>query len=109
MDSVHFIRLKEMVYCKGLVVLTLKAINVTRPCRYRSVVRTFCSEVIPCQMHQVSGAVVELLGCGNHVDALIQDLTRFILEESVLTHSNQDMDPNCSLLRVLTFLLMMEG
>ena len=47
---------------------------------------TFGSKVIPGQPHEVLGAVAELLGCGNHVEALIQEIARFILGEPVLAH-----------------------
>ena len=57
-------------------------------------------EVIPCQPHKLSGAVAELLGCGDHVDALIQELARFVLGDPVLYHGKQDLDLHHYLLRV---------
>ena len=100
MYPVHGIRPKETVSCKGLVILTLEAINVTRPCRDRSVEGTFRSKVIPGQPHEVLGAVSEILGRGYHVDVLIQELARFFLGELVLAHGEQDLDSHRSLLRV---------
>ena len=97
---VHNVHPKEMVLCEGLFVLTLKAINVMRPCGHCSGEVTFCSEVIPSQPHKVSGAVAELLIHGDHIDALIQELARFVPGESVLAHGEQDLDSHCSLMRV---------
>ena len=72
---------KDTVSCKGLVVLTLEAINLTRLCCHRSGEGTFRSKVIPVQPHKVSGDVVDLLGHGNQIDVLIQELARFVLGE----------------------------
>ena len=83
---VHDVRPEETVSCKVLVVLTLKAINVTRTCCHRSQEGNFCSKVIPVHPHTFLGAVSELLGFGDHVDVLIQELARFFLGESVLDH-----------------------
>ena len=35
-DTIHNVRPKETVSCEGLVIFTLKEINVTRPCYHRS-------------------------------------------------------------------------
>ena len=40
---------------------------------------------------QILCAVAELLGRGDHVDDLVQDLARFFLGESVLAHGEQDL------------------
>ena len=70
-DPIHNVRPKETVSCEFFVVLTLEAINVTRPCRHLYQEGIFLSKVIPNQSHKVSGAVADLLGCGNHVYMLI--------------------------------------
>ena len=56
--------------------------------------------VISGQPHKFSGTVAELLGRGDHVDALIQELAHFFLGESVLDHGDHDLDSHCSLLSV---------
>ena len=89
-----------MVSCKGLVLFTLKAINVTRTCRHCSQEETFCSEVILGQPQNVLGTLAELLGRGNHVDTLIQELDHFVLGDPVLDHDEQDLDLYRSLLHV---------
>ena len=97
------VRHKETVSCEGLFVLTLEAINVTRPCHHHSRGGTFLYKVIPDHPHRVSGSVAGLLVCGDHVDALIQELAHFVLGESVLAHGEQDLDSYCSLLRFLQY------
>ena len=84
----HNVRPKEMVSCEGLVLLTLEAINMTRPCRHHSQQGAFRSEVIPGQPHIFSGAVAGILSHGYHVDALIQELARFVFGKLVLAHGN---------------------
>ena len=96
----RFFRPKDIVFFEGLFVLMLKAISVTRPCGHCSGKGTFRSEVIPVQPHEVSGAVAELLGHGDHVYALIQELARFVPGELVLAQREQDVDSHCYLLRV---------
>ena len=100
MYPVHNVRPKEAVSCEGLVILTLEAINVMRPCCYCSGEGTFRSEVIPGHTHEVLGAVVDFMGLGDHVDVLIQEISRFVLGYSVLAHGEQDLDSHCSLLHV---------
>ena len=46
------------------------------------------------------GAVVDFMGLGDHVDVLIQEISRFVLGYSVLAHGEQDLDSHCSLLHV---------
>ena len=99
-DLIHDVLPKETVSCKGLFVLILKAINVTSPCNHLYQEGNFRSEVISGYLHKVSGDVTKLLGRGDYVDVLIQELTRFVLGEPVLAHGDQDLDSNCSLLRV---------
>ena len=106
---VNDVRPKETVYCKGFVILTLEAINVMRSCRHCSGEGTFRTEVITGQPHGVSGDEAELLGCGNHVDALIQEIAQFVLGELVLSHGNQDLDSHCSLLHVHRYRLCRRG
>ena len=99
-DPIHNFYPEETVYCEGLVVLKLKAINVMRPCHHCSREGTFRSEVFPGQPQKVTGDSAELLGCGDHVDALIQDLSQFVLGETVLAHGEQDLESHRYLLRV---------
>ena len=101
MYPVHYVRPEETVSCEGFVVLTLEEINATMPCCHRYGEGKFRYKVIPGQPHEVSGAVAELLGYGNHVDALIQELAHLVLGESVLAHGKQDMYYHGALLRVL--------
>ena len=91
---VHYVRPEYTMYCKGLVVLTLEAINVVSQCRHCSGEGTFYSKVIHVQPHKFSVAVAELLGCGNQVGALIQELACFVIGESVLAHGEQYLDPH---------------
>ena len=105
MYPVHGVHPKETVSCEGLVILMLETINVMRPWRHHSREGTFRSKVMPGQLHKVSGAVAELLGCGNHVDALIQELAHLVLGESVLAHGDQDRYPHHSLLRICWYCL----
>ena len=100
MYPVHDGSPKDTVSCEGLFVLKPKEINVTRPCCHCSVEGNFRSEVIPGQLHKILGTVAELLGCGHHMDAMIQELNQFFLGELVLFHGKQDLYYNCSLLRV---------
>ena len=44
--------------------------------------------------------MAELLVHGNHMDMLIQELTRFVLGYRVLAHDEQDLDSHFSLLHV---------
>ena len=97
-DYIQYVCTKYMVSCQFLVILTLKEINMTRPCYHRSVEGPFRSEVVPYQLHKYFCDVAELLGCGNHLDALIQYLSQLVLVELVLAHGQQDLDPHFSLL-----------
>ena len=99
-DLIHDACPEETVSCKGLVVLTIEATYVTRPSRHSSQEGTFRSKVIPGQPHEVTGAVAELLGRGNHVETLIQELARFFLGEPVLAHGEQDLESHRSILHV---------
>jgi len=77
-----------MMSYEGLVLLTLEAINMTRPCCHHSQEGAFRSKVIPGQPHIFSVAVAEILSHGYHVEALIQELARFVFGESVLAHGD---------------------
>ena len=99
-DSVHYVCTKDMVSCEGFVILTLEAINMMRLCCHCYGEGPLCTKLVHSNLHKVSCAVVDLLGCGNHMDTLIQELARFFLGESVLAPGEQDLEPYCYLLRV---------
>ena len=96
-DYIHYVYTERMASFEGLVILMLKAINVTRPCCHCSREGSFCFEIVPGQPHEVSCAVAEILGRGNHLYALIQELAWFLVGELVLAHGDQDLDPHWSL------------
>ena len=99
-DLIHDVCPKEMMSCEGLFVLTLEASNVTRPFQHHYREGTFRYELIPGQLHKFSGAVAELLGCGDHVDTLIRELARFVFGDPVLAHGEQYLDSHLSLLHI---------
>ena len=87
---------------QDLFILTLEAINAMRPFHHRSVEGSFRYEVVPGHTHKVLCAVAEILGCGNYVDVMIQELDLLFLGELVLEHGDQDLEHNCSLLCVFS-------
>ena len=58
---------ENTVSFEGLVILTLKMINLTSPCCHGLGEGSFRTEVVTSQPHKFLCAVVELLGRGNHV------------------------------------------
>ena len=86
-----------MVSCEGLIILILKAINVARPCHHHWREGSFQPKVVSGHLHEVSCDTEELLGRGDHVDLLGQELSQFFLGESIWVYGKQDMD-SCGLL-----------
>ena len=79
MDFIYDIRSEKAFSFKGLVIFTLKDINVMRPCRHSLEDGSFYHEVVPNHMYKFLWAVAELLGRGDHMDWLVQNLARLFL------------------------------
>ena len=71
-DYIHYVCTKYMVSCQFLVILTLKEINVARPCLHHLEDGFFHPEVFPVQLHNFLCSTAELLGSGDHMDSLVQ-------------------------------------
>ena len=85
---IHNICSEKTVSCKGFVILTLKAINMARSCHHYSGEGSFFPKVVPGQPHKILFAVAEILGRGNHMEFLVQDLASFFLGEFILFHES---------------------
>ena len=79
MDEIHEICPKEIIPCKGLVILPLEAVNVTRPQLHRKTDWTFLSQVVPRELLKRFRRVTQILSGSEDVDPLVQDITQLFL------------------------------
>ena len=90
-DPIHDVGPREAVYHKSLFILSLKAVNMARPCCHRLAYGPNWAKLITLQPHKFSCAVPELLGYFDHVDLLVQDLPGFLPGKTVLAHGKKDL------------------
>ena len=100
MDSIHQICSKERIPCKGLVILPLEAVSVTRPRRHRETDRTSFSQLVSREFHKIARRVTQLLGGREYVDPMVQELSRLFLRQAILSHGKEDLDAHGALLRI---------
>ena len=89
MDSIHYICSKERIPCEGLVILTLEAVNVTRPQRHQETDRMPLSQVVPRDLHKIACQVSQLLGGREYVEPLVQELSCLFLRQAILSHGKE--------------------
>ena len=86
MDYIRCIYSKDRIPHKGLVILPLEAVNVTRPRRHRETDMTFLYQLVPREIHKIAHRVKQLLGGLEYLDPLVQELSRLFLGQSILSH-----------------------
>ena len=94
-DDVLF---KEGIYQKRLVIFLLKAVNLLWSFGHGLAEDPFSAQVVPRHLNKFSCAVPEFLCGGEHVELLVQQLPNVFLVETVLSHYQHELEPNCTLL-----------
>ena len=86
MNAANYARAKEGIYHESLVVLPLKAVNVSRPCVHGPAEGPFSAQLVPSHLHKDPCALPYILHGGDHVDPLVQTPPSLFLGELVLSH-----------------------
>ena len=100
MDTVYKIHPKERVFRKGLVVFSIKAVNLMRPRRHREAKWDLINQVVAWNLENIPCGVPELLCWCEDMDPLVQHLAWFFLCQAIISHRQEELYPHCPLLGV---------
>ena len=73
---------------------------MARSCHRHLAGKTVFLYVVPHKSDKFYRTVAEILGCGDHLDPLVQDIPRLFPGERVLVHGEEDLYPHHMLSRV---------
>ena len=79
MYPINIVLSKYWFLRKGLIVFSLKAVNVVRPRPHQEADRSLFPQIVSCKLDKVSCVVLELSSLFEDVDPLVQKLARFLL------------------------------
>ena len=88
---VDYVRSKEGVSCKGLVLFPIKVANVSQPRGHGPAEGPLIAQVVPSHLHKATCAVVEILCGDDHMDPLVKQLSCLFLGEAILYHIQEDL------------------
>ena len=80
MDSVYEVLPEQISLRELLVLLLLKAVNITRPRCLGTINWALLPQLVPHGFHEVLSAMPQLLGCIHHVEPLVQYYPRLLLQ-----------------------------